>query len=435
MFKKLRNKFMLLNLTITTIVVLAAFFATYMITYNNTQAENNRKLSTIIQTYVTYSDYGIRGESTQRESYENDWTNTHYQIDSDYSTSFTIVVDEQCRILSIASIIDLPVEAYNEAAKIAWNNKNGGTVELSGREWMYSITPMEDTETSENDIATTGDIEGLFNIAFLDVTDSQETIRHLLVTFVLVSIATLCIIVLVSLFFANRAIKPISIAWDKQRQFIADASHELKTPLSVITANYDAILSNEDETVKSQKKWFEYMKIGTNRMSKLIDGLLSLAKMESVDSTIEKAPFNISKSICECMQSMNTAAVSKGLAISTEIESDIMLNSDEEKVMQLFCILYDNAIKYSDANGKIEVTLNKSRQKIICSVKNTGSYLSESDLGKVFDRFYRSDKSRSYETGGYGLGLAIAQRIVDSLGGKIEVQSMKDGWTIFSFII
>jgi len=436
MFKKLRNKLLILNLTVTAIVMLAAFCATYMITYRNIQSENQRKLSSLAATQMTYSSTsGVQDESMQPGDSENSWFATYYQVDPDYSTSFVVTVDEQGAVLRISSIIDLSQESYQEAARLAWNNKNGGTAVLFGREWMYTVTPMEVVEIIENGVSVKTGLENSFNITFLDITDSLVTIRNLMVTFAWVSAVTLGIIVLVSLYFANRAIKPIVTAWNKQRQFVADASHELKTPLSVITANYDAILSNENETVKSQKEWFEYMKIGTDRMTKLINGLLSLTKMENIDSPIKKAPFNISKSIYECMHSMEAAAASKGLIVTAEMEPDIILDSDEEMVMQLFSILYDNAIKYSDSNGNIEVTLTKSRQRIICSVKNTGNYLSESELKKVFDRFYRSDESRSHETEGYGLGLPIAKTIADSLGGKIEAHSVKGGWTIFSFII
>jgi signal transduction histidine kinase len=143
-------------------------------------------------------------------------------------------------------------------------------------------------ESGDNGIAVNSNTT---QIIFLDITDSVNFLHRLLWTFIFVGLAAIAVIFLTSLYFANRAIKPVTTAWEKQRQFVADASHELKTPLAVLTSTYSALQANEDETIKSQREYFGYMKSGMDRMAKLINDLLSLARMESASRNIVSAPY------------------------------------------------------------------------------------------------------------------------------------------------
>src|SRR5690606_8230730 len=143
-------------------------------------------------------------------------------------------------VVMIDSFIEMPNQNYYEAANYAWNNQNKSTVRLAGRLWMYSITKTQENITTMGiDGTTSRNIN--YRVAFIDITDTQKTLHYLLVTFLIISIILIVVIYLISRFYSNQAIKPIAEVWEKQRQFIADASHELKTPLSIITANYDAL--------------------------------------------------------------------------------------------------------------------------------------------------------------------------------------------------
>ena len=183
---------------------------------------------------------------------------------------------------------------------------------------------------------------------FLDVTMYKKTLFQLLTTLLSVGLIMLFAIFIISLYFANRVIKPISEAWERQKQFVADASHELKTPISIINANYDALLANQEETIKSQLKWLDNLKIGTNRMTKLINDLLSLAQMEDLSFVMQKVPFNMSSAVNEVILSMEAVMAEKDIELISSIKPDIIVKSDPERVKQVITILLDNAVKYTE---------------------------------------------------------------------------------------
>ena len=165
------------------------------------------------------------------------------------------------------------------------------------------------------------------------------------------------------------------------------------------------------------------------------NNLLLLAKMEDGNFEVSKAPFDISDTIDKDIASMEAAAAGKGLSLSKSIEQGIVIDSDQETVRQVFAILLENAIKYCDENGQIAVSLAKSGHSVICSVKNSGRGIAKKDLPRIFDRFYRADKSRSGENGGFGLGLSIAKTMTHRLGGNITVESTENKWTVFTFTL
>ncbi|MGF7143340.1 signal transduction histidine kinase [Anaerotaenia torta] len=438
MFKKLRNRFLFLNMAITCLVMFAAFSAVYLTTYRNIQNENQKKLGGMSKTIMVSSENAIDQPETASDgllSERQEQGHMVREVSSDYMPSFTIFLDQNGRITDIDTILDLPEEIYREAARIAWQKGAKSPISLEGRLWMYSVSPVSITQIYEDGRSVTNTSDNNYQISFLDITDTQKTLRDLLITFVFVGIAMLAAIFLISLYFANRSVGPIASAWEKQRQFVADASHELKTPLSIITANYDALLANQDETIRSQHEWLDYMKIGTDRMAKLINSLLLLAKMEDADIEAPKAPFDISDIIHREIASMEAAAAEKGLSILKRIGTDIVINSDQEMVSQVFTILLENAIKYSDINGTITVSLTKSGHSVICSVKNSGKGIAKEDLPRIFDRFYRADKSRSEDSVSYGLGLSIAKAMINRLEGDIAVESIENEWTVFRFTL
>ena len=416
---------------ITTLVMLVAFAAVYLTTYSNTRSENQKKLSDLSEEHVTISQSAdstapsppsVGGETTQI-------------LSSNYTLSFNIEVDMSGKVLNIDSFIDMPEEVYYNAAATAWSNqKNISPITLEGRKWIYAVTRTSVGIVGPNGQQSTV-LEDSYQISFLDVTDSYQTLWNLLMTFLIVGLAVLVAIFFISLYFANRAIKPIAAAWDRQRQFVTDASHELKTPLSIINANLDALNLNPDETIASQKKWLDSVKIGSDRMAKLINELLSLAKMEDKNSAVHKTSFDVGDAIREVMSSMEASVREKGIKLSQLVAPDIIAHSDVELIKQVFTILYDNAIKYTEADGQIEVSLRKNRRHMICSIKNSGKGIAKQDLPKIFDRFYRADPSRTGGNGGYGLGLSIARTIVDRLGGEIHAESEENVSTTFLFTL
>ena len=435
MFRKLRNKFLFLNMIVTSLVMMTAFGIVYLTTYSNTKADIERRLNNVSGSFVIYDSEkpAVPGSESSKVVNGRDKINTSHKVTSDYTPSFVITVDKTGNVLEINSLIDIPEDEYIEAAYTAWNQKNSSTINIAERTWIYKISPVEVTRTTNGQITQT-EFPDIYQILFLDITDMLKNLNDLLFTFLFVGIGMLIVIFLISIFYANRSIRPISESWAKQKQFIADASHELKTPLTTIMTNCDVLEANENETIKSQREWLGYIKVGADRMNKLVNSLLTLARVEGINLQTSKQSFDIAALVCDVMQSMEAATIAKKLNIDRKIEFVGDIYGYEDSVRQVFTILYENAVKYVNEGGNINVSVRRTKKGVSCTVKNTGKGIPAKDLPYVFDRFYRSDTARSNEENSYGLGLAIAKSIVGQIGGKITVKSVENEWTEFTFM-
>lgn len=231
------------------------------------------------------------------------------------------------------------------------------------------------------------------------------------------------LIIIGSKYLTSWLIKPVKESFDKQKQFIADASHELKTPLSVIVASSEAIDIDEKNS-----KWLKNIEYETNRMILLISKLLSLAKSEQ-RKKVRLVNNNLSKIVELSLLTFEGRAYEKDIKFNYDIEDNIFMLMDEDSIKELVEILLDNAIKHSKKKGTINLSLKKDGQ-IILLVENEGEAIPKGEEEKIFERFYRVDKARSRKDNRYGLGLAIAKNIVLLHKGKIKASSM-DGITTF----
>jgi signal transduction histidine kinase len=418
-------------MSIISVVMIAAFTAIYIITYTNIQNENQIKLTDTVMSRIMINPLF--------NADENNNTDRIFvgKIPNDYASAFNVLIGDDNALLSIHSYIDLADEIYEKATELAISaKKDSSVISLGSRRWLYKINPINASlfirEKGNSD--TVAKMKAIKQIYFLDVTDSYKILSQLLFTFGAISVVMLFVIFGISLFFAQHAVAPIEKAYEKQKQFIADASHELKTPIAIINANIDALYVNKTETIESQQKWLNYINAETDRMGKLVSDLLYLAKTDNGVVNNELFPFNISNIVTDVLLAMEAVIFEKGIKLSHNIEPNIIANGDSEKVKQVVMILLDNAVKYVNENGNIFVTLKKSRNNTAFSVKNTGNGIPKQSLSKLFDRFYRMDSSRTHD-GGYGLGLSIAKEIIDSMGGKIQVESVEGKSTAFTFIL
>lgn len=425
MFKRLRNKFILLNMTIITIVMISAFAIIYMITYSNIQNENQIKLTNIAVSPIMMNSLVKSDDSNTSRVFVG-------KIPNDYASTFSVLVGEDNQLLNVHSYLDLPEGTYAQATQLAAaSNKESAVISIDGQRWLFKINAMNANLIIRGKSGVT-QAPVLEQIYFMDVTESYNILSQLLLTFGAISIVMLFVIFGISLFFARRAISPVEVAYEKQKQFIADASHELKTPIAVIHANAEALYANKTATIESQQKWLDYITAETDRMGKLVSDLLYLAKTDSEAVKSELAPFNISHVVTDVLLAMEAVVFEKGITLSQNIEPDLIANGVRDKIKQVVIILLDNAVKYVNENGSINVTLRKSRNHILFSVKNTGRGIPKESLPKLFDRFYRIDPSRAHD-GGYGLGLSIAKAIIENAGGKIYASSVEGESTTFVF--
>lgn len=426
MHKRLRNRLLFLNMAIISIVMIAAFAVIYFITYTNIQRENQSKLESIPRLAIVTPGNPM----LQEPQFNNSNPQIVMRIPIDYSLSFSILVDSNGQVVDVLSYIDMPNEVYSQIAEKTWSTeKKDGTISFENRKWQYRISPYKKVvQIYGEQQVIYGD--GHYQIAFLDITDSSKTLTQLLITFVVVGIAMLFFLFGVSFHFANRSIRPIEDIWNKQKQFVADASHELKTPLAIINANTDALLANGEETVNSQKKWIDYIQSEAGRMGKLVNDMLYLAKVE--DTREDQMTFDISNTVLDVIASMEAVIFEKGINLTQTIEPDIIVKGDGEKIKQAVLILLDNAAKYTNEYGNIDITLKRLRNHAVFSVQNSGEGIPADKFPRIFDRFYRSDPSRSKETGGYGLGLSIAKAVIERSGGCIYAESNETS-TTFTF--
>lgn len=231
------------------------------------------------------------------------------------------------------------------------------------------------------------------------------------------------LIIIGSKYLTTWLIRPVKESFDKQKQFIADASHELKTPLSVIVASSEAIDIDEKNS-----KWLKNIEYETNRMNLLISKLLSLAKSEQ-RKKVRLVNNNLSKIVELSLLTFEGRAYERDIKFNYDIEDNIFMLMDEDSIKELVEILLDNAIKHSKKKGTINLSLKKDGQ-IVLLVENEGEAIPKVEEEKIFERFYRVDKARSGKDNRYGLGLAIAKNIVLLHKGKIKASSM-DGITTF----
>jgi signal transduction histidine kinase len=241
-----------------------------------------------------------------------------------------------------------------------------------------------------------------------------------------------CLIVFVlSLLFSEWAVSPVKAAFEKQRRFISDASHELKTPLTILNANADVL----EHEIGENKRLFN-IKTQSERMSRLIRDLLTLAKTDDGKAQTVYGEFDISGAVLGTALEFESRAFEENKRYDIDVAEGIVYTGDAGQIKRLVSILIDNAINHSERNGTIQVSLTRGGGgNPVISVHNTGAGISDDEKEKVFDRFYRSDESRSRDTGGYGLGLSIAKSIADAHKGKITIEGAAGKWVKFSVIL
>lgn len=252
----------------------------------------------------------------------------------------------------------------------------------------------------------------------------KESMEELKIELIIIGLVSVIPLLFLSIIVANASIKPVEEAYNAQKRFIADASHELKTPIAVINTNLDVLEDNKQDTIASQEKWFNYIKFQTGRMSKLIENLLYLAKSDNNEMLGTVSDFNLSDAITNILLSFEAVAFEKGLKIDYgKVEENIYFKGNKDSIDQLVLILLDNAAKYAYKNSEIKVSLSVKKQKIYFAVENDCDTIPKENLEKLFDRFYRIEESRARQGGGYGLGLSIAKSIAEKNHGKIEAKS------------
>lgn len=252
---------------------------------------------------------------------------------------------------------------------------------------------------------------------FLNRERELSTFRTFLWTSVGISAAGFVMVFLLLMLLSARIVRPIAQSYEKQRQFITDAGHELKTPITIIRADADVL----EEDLK-ESEWLNDIRTQTDRLSSLTNDLIYLSRMEE-DAKPQMTDFSLSDAVLETTQPFQSLAKAQNKTLTAHVQPALSLCGDEKSIRKLVSILLDNAMKYSPDDGSISLTLKRTGKQILLSVTNDASDMEKGSHDRLFDRFYRADASRNSETGGFGLGLSIAKAVADAHQGKIRAYS------------
>lgn len=270
------------------------------------------------------------------------------------------------------------------------------------------------------------------SVAFADLSAAASPLFKTAAAAGILCIASLGVMLFLSAALSRLAVRPVSEAWEAQKRFVAEASHELKTPLTVILANNSILASHPDETVASQRKWIESTGEESFRMKSLIERLLTLARSDAGYFTAEIRETDLAPVVQEQVLSFEPAAYEKNMTISCRTEN-IRLATDPVQLSRILQIYLDNAVKYGARGTEISVELAYVSGAAVLSVKNFGETIPSGELSRVFDRFYRADKSRTAD--GFGLGLSIAKSIAGELGVRLSAESSEENGTVFRAVV
>lgn len=324
------------------------------------------------------------------------------------SRFFSVVLNENCQVIQtdtgqIAAVDDESAELY--AQSVVESGHTAGFLD----DYRYLVLAEE----------------GNTRVIFLDCGRSLSSFRTTLLASVALSLLGLLAVLVLLLILSHRIVRPVAESYEKQKQFITDAGHELKTPMTIISA--DAELA---EMECGENQWLTDIRRQTERLTGLTNDLIYLSRMEEEQPPLQVIEFPLSDVAEEMALPFLAPAKSQEKELTLQIQPMLSFTGDEKAIRQLISILLDNALKYSPTGGQLELRLEKQGRNILLTVTNTTIQPVEEDkLPHLFDRFYRSDQSRNSQTGGYGLGLSIARSIVLAHKGKIRAES-RDGMSL-----
>ena len=409
MIAQLRKKFITIamgSFLIVVLVVLGAINAVNICQYNSYK-------DTIMDTLVEYGGqfpaYIKKNHSTLLGGYQ-------INAETAFSTRYFVVKMDSSGSILTADAEHIAAITVAEVKQYAQTCMNSG--KASGKLGIYDYTICKATYST-----IIGNINGYMAI-FVDFSSEYNNMLSYLLVSSIIGLASIVVVFILVSIFSKKAIAPVVESMEKQKQFITDAGHEIKTPIAIISANTDVL-----ELTSGANEWTESIRNQTNRLTELVKRLISLSRMDEEQVQLVFGKFCVSDAVWEAAAPFETLAESKNRQLEVIIQPEITMNGDANSIRQLVSILLDNAVKYSNEGGSIKLNLSRVNKNVKLEVYNTAESIPKENLDKLFDRFYRMDSSRSRETGGYGIGLSIAKAIVEAHKGKISA-STEDGKSI-----
>ena len=407
MIKKLKRKFILVTMSFVTLVLMIAFALMCFSSYQRMDKEVQDALEHAManSSDLKLPDFSFGDRKEKGPGLPN-------------QTTFVVTTDQNKQITRIDSKnVTVDQDALQELLpKVFEDDNQNGVIERDALRFQFEQTASG------------------YRIAFVDISSQQAEMFSLLINCLFIGTGAFIAFLIMSILLSSWALRPVEKAWRTQKQFVADASHELKTPLTIILADSDILLSHAQDSIHTQRKWVDNIHSEALRMKKLVENMLFLAKSDASTEKLVLQKVNLSDIAWSCLLPFESIAYEKGVHLHSEIASDIFIQGDEAALKQLMLIFLENACKYTSEKGKVDFLLKQAGDKVTMTIHNTGSYIEKEEIDHVFERFYRCDKARVHH-GGYGLGLSIAKSITDSHHGSIQVNSDLQTGTSFKIIL
>ena len=399
MIKQLQKKFVLsamLAISVLLFVVLGGINIFNMISSNKQTDKLLSTLSQIENSAITLMLPEVR----------NTWDFFSVVVTQDDTLGaiyFLVKVDDRGNVWSIDTthISSIgPNEATNYVKEVYLEKKDAGSIDGFKYQAMKTVGSRGKT------------------YIFLDVTKQINNVWRVLLLSIGIGVLCWVAMLLLVMFLSKKAIRPIAVNIEKQKQFVTDAGHEIKTPLAIIMANTDAM-----ELRYGENKYSNHIRMQTIRLKNLTQELLTLAKMEEKSENTVKGWFSMTDLVEDVLEQFLECAKNKEVRVQKNLQADLKIYSNPDQVQRLLSILMDNATKYVSEKGEIEISLNQVNKQAVFVIRNTAKDLKQLNLNKIFDRFYRGDDARTQKNGGYGIGLSSALAIVQSLKGLITAHT------------
>jgi len=396
MIYRLQKKFILIC-TVSLLTVIAFVFGIILVLNTSSLNKNMDMLADRV------SEGGGRFPGSMEEKPHPDIMPPRNEQDFEFITPetpfstrhFTVFFDKQGEVVrtNTESIYSITQEvAIEYAEKVVYDGE--------GRGWISNYRyKVFSTETG------TG-------VVFVDGSMNRSALMQSMTIAGLVFLGCAALVLILIFLLSKKAVKPIAESYEKQKQFITDANHELKTPLTLILANLDIA-----EAELGKNEWLDDIRAEGHRMTELVNQLVALSRMDEAGQKLNVTEISLDKLVSDTVAEFEPLAGERGKALKTNVDKGISYWGDEALLRRLVGILMDNAIQYCDQDGKITVALHRGR-RIVLTVENTYAAVGELELNRLFDRFYRADKARKF-TGGYGVGLSMAKAIVEKHKGEI----------------
>ena len=410
MIKTLQKKFVITAMTAITVLMLLMLGTINIVNIVVVDHDMDQTLSMISESEADHDNKLLRPEETPPSSPFDKQKNEHDTLMS--STFFVVRLDENENIIftDVSRTTTVTEEEANKMAlKVCQKTDAAGK---SGK-YRYQI---------QTDRMNNGKV-----IVFLDASEEIFSYIRVLVLSAFIGILCWVFMLLFVILLSKKAIRPIAENIEKQKQFVTNAGHEIKTPLAIILANTDAM-----ELYNGENKWSRNIREQITRLNGLMKNLLMLARMDEGMTEQSASVFSLSELLLESIEIFAPSMELKQISLATEIQPDISICASKKHITQLITILLDNAVKYTNDAGQITIRLHKNEKRTKLQVENTCLSLPAVPPSKLFDRFYRADEARTQKSGGYGIGLSVAESIVKANKGNISAEYRETNRIIFT---